>query len=108
MIAGAVAGLVGNESGVATDDMKDLDIDSYLAELNVAIDDLGGRVKLVGLCQGGWMSAMAAARFPKKVDALVLAGAPIDTDAGDGPSSAWRTKCRLRSTKGWWRLAAAL
>jgi poly(3-hydroxyalkanoate) synthetase len=69
----------------ATDDMKDLDIDNYLAELNVAIDDLGGRVKLVGLCQGGWMSAMAAARFPKKVDALVLAGAPIDTDAGDGP-----------------------
>jgi poly(3-hydroxyalkanoate) synthetase len=69
----------------ATDDMKDLDIDNYLAELNVAIDDLGGRVKLVGLCQGGWMCAMVAARFPKKVDALVLAGAPIDTDAGDGP-----------------------
>jgi hypothetical protein len=69
----------------ATDDMKDLDIDNYLAELNVAIDDLGGRVKLVGLCQGGWMSAMVAARFPKTVDTLVLAGAPIDTDAGDGP-----------------------
>jgi poly(3-hydroxybutyrate) depolymerase len=28
---------------------------------------------------------MAAARFPEKVNALVLAGAPIDTDAGDGP-----------------------
>ncbi len=69
----------------ATDDMKDLDIDNYLAELIVAIDDLGGRVNLVGLCQGGWLSAMAAARFPEKVNALVLAGAPIDTDAGDGP-----------------------
>ena len=69
----------------ATEDMKDLEIDNYLADLVVAIDDLGGRVNLVGLCQGGWMAAMIAARFPEKVNALVLAGAPIDTDAGDGP-----------------------
>jgi poly(3-hydroxyalkanoate) synthetase len=69
----------------ATEDMKDFDIDNYLAELVVAIDDLGGRVNLVGLCQGGWTAAMIAARFPEKVNALALAGAPIDTDAGDGP-----------------------
>lgn len=69
----------------ATQDMKDLEIDNYLAELVVAIDDLGGRVNLVGLCQGGWVSAMVAARFPDKVNKLVLAGAPIDTDAGKGP-----------------------
>lgn len=69
----------------ATYDMKDLEIDNYLAEIIVAIDDLGGRVNLVGLCQGGWVSAMIAARFPDKVNSLVLAGAPIDTDAGNGP-----------------------
>ncbi len=69
----------------ATDDMKDLEIDNYLAEVVVAIDDLGGRVNLVGLCQGGWMSAMISARFPEKVNSLVLAGSPIDTDAGNGP-----------------------
>jgi polyhydroxyalkanoate depolymerase len=69
----------------ATDDMKDLEIDNYLEEVLVAIDDLGGRVNLVGLCQGGWVAAMIAARFPEKVAKLVLAGAPIDTDAGDGP-----------------------
>jgi poly(3-hydroxyalkanoate) synthetase len=69
----------------ATEDMKDLEIDNYLADMVVAIDDLGGRVNLVGLCQGGWMATMIAARFPDKVNALVLAGAPIDTDAGDGP-----------------------
>ena len=69
----------------ATDDMKDLEIDEYLAELNVCVDELGGRVNLVGLCQGGWMCAMYAARFPHKVAKLVLAGAPIDFDAGDGP-----------------------
>jgi pimeloyl-ACP methyl ester carboxylesterase len=69
----------------ATEDMKDLEIDNYLAEIVVVIDDLGGRVNLVGLCQGGWVSAMIAARFPDKVNKLVLAGAPIDTDAGNGP-----------------------
>ncbi len=69
----------------ATEDMKDLEINNYLAELIVAIDDLGGRVNLVGLCQGGWVSAMVAARFPDKVNSLVLAGAPIDTDSGNGP-----------------------
>lgn len=69
----------------ATEDMKDLEIDQYLAEINVCVDDLGGMVNLVGLCQGGWMAAMYAARFPRKVASLVLAGSPIDTAAGDGP-----------------------
>lgn len=69
----------------ATDDMKDLEIDNYLAEVIIAIDDLGGRVNLIGLCQGGWVSAMIASRFPDKVNSLVLAGSPIDTDAGNGP-----------------------
>ena len=68
----------------ATPDMKDLEIDNYLEEMLAVIDDLGGRVNLVGLCQGGWVSTMLAARFPEKVNALVLAGAPIDTDAGNG------------------------
>ena len=35
----------------------------------VAIDDLGGEVHLVGLCQGGWLSAMLAARFPQDPEA---------------------------------------
>lgn len=69
----------------ATPDMKDLEVDQYLAELLACIDDLGGRVNLVGLCQGGWMAAMLAARYPEKVASLVLAGAPIDTHAGRGP-----------------------
>ena len=69
----------------ATAEMKDYDIDTYLAEINVVVDDLRTPVHLVGLCQGGWMSAMYASRFPGKVRTLVLAGAPIDTDAGNGP-----------------------
>lgn len=69
----------------ATNAMKDYDIDKYLTDIDTVVDHLGGRVDLVGLCQGGWMGAMYAARFPDKVRSLVLAGAPIDTDAGDGP-----------------------
>jgi poly(3-hydroxybutyrate) depolymerase len=69
----------------ATPAMKDYDIDTYLAEINVVVDDLRTPVHLVGLCQGGWMSAMYASRFPGRVRSLVLAGAPIDTDAGNGP-----------------------
>jgi polyhydroxyalkanoate depolymerase len=68
----------------ATDAMKNFDIDKYLSDINTAVDHLGGIVDLIGLCQGGWMSTMYAARFPHKVRSLVLAGAPIDTDSGDG------------------------
>jgi len=85
LMANGIAHVALTDWKPATEDMKDLEIDNYLAEVTVAIDDLGGRVNLVGLCQGGWVSAMIAARFPTKVNALVLAGAPIDTDAGDGP-----------------------
>jgi poly(3-hydroxyalkanoate) synthetase len=67
----------------ATAEMRDYGIDAYLSDLNVAIDDLGGRASLVGLCQGGWLAAAYAARFPRKVVKLVLAGAPIDLHAAE-------------------------
>jgi polyhydroxyalkanoate depolymerase len=85
LLANGVGHVLLTDWKTATPDMKDLEIDNYLEEMLVVIDDLGGRVNLVGLCQGGWVSAMLAARFPDKVNALVLAGAPIDTDAGQGP-----------------------
>jgi len=65
----------------ATAEMCHLTIDSYLAELNAAVDEIGAPVDLVGLCQGGWIALIYAARFPDKVRKLVLAGAPIDTGA---------------------------
>jgi poly(3-hydroxyalkanoate) synthetase len=67
----------------ATAEMRNYGIDAYLSDLNVAIDDLGGRASLVGLCQGGWLAAAYAARFPRKVAKLVLAGAPIDISAAE-------------------------
>src|SRR5258705_10266439 len=62
----------------ATPDMRYLSIDNYLADLNVAVDEIGAPVDLVGLCQGGWLSLVYAARFPGQVRRLVLAGAPVD------------------------------
>ena len=62
----------------AVPDMRYLSIDNYLADLNVAVDEIGAPVDLVGLCQGGWLSLVYAARFPGKVRRLVLAGAPVD------------------------------
>ena len=62
----------------ATPEMRYFSIDNYLADLNVAIDEIGTPIDLVGLCQGGWLSLVYAARFPAKVRRLVLAGSPID------------------------------
>ncbi|MBI5440455.1 MAG: alpha/beta fold hydrolase, partial [Deltaproteobacteria bacterium] len=45
------------------------------------------KVRLIGLCQGGWLSAMFAALHPELVENLVLAGAPIDFKAGGGKLS---------------------
>lgn len=62
----------------ATPDMRYLSIDLYLADLNAAIDTIGPPIDLIGLCQGGWLSLLFAARFPEKVRRLVLVGAPVD------------------------------
>jgi poly(3-hydroxyalkanoate) synthetase len=62
-------------------------IDNYLADLNVAVDELGPPVDLIGLCQGGWLALVYTARFPKKVRRLVLVGAPIDIAAAESQLS---------------------
>jgi poly(3-hydroxyalkanoate) synthetase len=51
------------------------------------MDELGGRANLIGVCQGGWMALVYAARYPSKVRALVLAGAPVDIDASESELS---------------------
>lgn len=62
-------------------------IDDFLADLNIFIDEVGGRADLIGLCQGGWLSLIYAARFPAKANKLVLAAAPIDIAAAASPLS---------------------
>jgi poly(3-hydroxyalkanoate) synthetase len=79
----------------ATSAMQGLSIDNYFADLNVAVDELGPPVDLIGLCQGGWLALAFAARFPQKVRKLVLAGAPIDIAAGESKISNIATRTPL-------------
>jgi poly(3-hydroxybutyrate) depolymerase len=72
----------------ASAEMRFRGIDDCLADLNVLVDQLGGIVDLVGLCQGGWLSLLYAARFPAKVRKLVMAGSPVDTSARQSGLSA--------------------
>ena len=71
----------------ASPEMRFFSIDSYLADLNVVVDELGGCANLVGVCQGGWMALVYAARYPSKIHGLVLAGAPVDISAGESELS---------------------
>jgi poly(3-hydroxybutyrate) depolymerase len=84
----------------ATMVMKDYDIDNYLEEIHIAVNDLGGHVNLIGLCQGGWMASLYTARFPEQVASLVLAGSPIDTHAGKGQIEDAATKLPMSFFEG--------
>jgi poly(3-hydroxyalkanoate) synthetase len=66
-----------------TQETKDATIADYLDEVRAAVDHAGGRVNLVGDCQGGWLAAIYAALHPEQVNTLTVAGAPIDFHAGD-------------------------
>jgi len=73
----------------ATGEMKDYDIDTYLAEINVVVDDLRAPVHLVGLCQGGWMSAMYASSCSGRIAsprASSSAWAKTVTEGYQGPA----------------------
>jgi poly(3-hydroxyalkanoate) synthetase len=80
----------------ATPETRYFTIDNFLADLNVAVDELGPPVDLIGLCQGGWLALVYAARFPKKVRRLVLVGAPIDIAAAKSPLSHFAADVPLR------------
>jgi poly(3-hydroxyalkanoate) synthetase len=84
----------------AAPEMRFLGIDDYLADLNVLVDHVGGQVDLVGLCQGGWLSLVYAARFPAKVRKLVMAGAPVDTSARQSKLSAIAAATPLATFEG--------
>jgi poly(3-hydroxybutyrate) depolymerase len=67
----------------ATAETADASIDDYLDVIDGAIDHCGGRVNLIGDCQGGWLATIYAALHPERVNTLTLAGAPIDFHAGE-------------------------
>jgi poly(3-hydroxyalkanoate) synthetase len=58
-------------------------VEDYLGVVDRAVTHCGGRVNLIGDCQGGWLATIYAALNPERVNTLTLAGAPIDFHAGE-------------------------
>lgn len=79
----------------ATPNMRHRGIDDYLSDLNVLVDRIGAPIDLIGLCQGGFMALIYAARFPQKVRKLILAAAPVDISAGTSALSSVATASPL-------------
>ena len=67
----------------ATRETADAAIDDYLDVIDRAVEHCGGRVNLIGDCQGGWLATIYAALAPERVNTLTIAGAPIDFQAGE-------------------------
>ena len=62
-------------SGLSDRDIQDLSLDASVADLLAVLDDLKlDRVALIGQSQGAAIAAAFAARFPDRVDRLVLCG----------------------------------
>jgi poly(3-hydroxybutyrate) depolymerase len=67
----------------ATQQTKDASIEDYIDVVDRAVEHCGGRVNLIGDCQGGWLATIYAALHPERVNTLTIAGAPIDFHAGE-------------------------
>jgi pimeloyl-ACP methyl ester carboxylesterase len=67
----------------ATHDTADTSIVDYFEVVDRAVAHCGGRVNLIGDCQGGWLAAIYAALHPERANTLTPAGAPIDFHAGE-------------------------
>lgn len=67
----------------ATEATKDEGVEAYLDVIRETVEELGGRVHLVGDCQGGWLAVIYTALHPDTVATLTIAGAPVDFHAGE-------------------------
>jgi poly(3-hydroxybutyrate) depolymerase len=67
----------------ATRETAGATIDDYLDVIDRAIEHCGGRVNLIGDCQGGWLATIYAALAPERINTLTIAGAPIDFQTGE-------------------------
>jgi poly(3-hydroxybutyrate) depolymerase len=67
----------------ATEETKDASVEDYLEVIHRAVEHCGGRVNMIGDCQGGWLATIYAALYPEQINTLTLAGAPIDFHAGE-------------------------
>lgn len=76
----------------ATPNTSESSIDRFVQILDEAVEQLGGRVNLIGDCQGGWLAAIYAAVRPESVHSIAVGGAPIDFHAGSSAIQEWVRK----------------
>ncbi len=70
----------------ATKDTTEADRLDFITRAVDLIAGNEGKTNIVGDCQGGWEATLWAAMHPERVNTLIVAGAPIDTSAGNGPA----------------------
>ena len=70
----------------ATKDTTEADRLDFITRAVDLIAGPEGKTNIVGDCQGGWEATLWAAMHPERVNTLIVAGAPIDTSAGNGPA----------------------
>ena len=70
----------------ATKDTTEADRLDFITRAVDPIAGPEGKTNIVGDCQGGWEATLWAAMHPERVNTLIVAGAPIDTSAGNGPA----------------------
>ena len=87
----------------ATAQTADWSIEEYVAVLGDIVEWLGGRVNLVGDCQGGWLAVVYAGLHPEQVNTLTIGGAPIDTHAGQSAIQEWTRMLARRNELGLYR-----
>lgn len=71
----------------ATSEHTNYSIDDAVQSIKGCVEALGEPINLIGLCQGGWQSAIYTALFPQDVKSLTLAAAPIDFHEGNAKIS---------------------
>lgn len=67
----------------ATQETKNTSISDLVAMLKTCQEYIGPVIDLVGLCQGGWLSAIFAAKYHGVVRKLALHASPINTQTGE-------------------------
>ena len=85
----------------ASPEMRFFSIDSYLADLNVAVDELGGCANLIGVCQGGWMALSMPRGIPARYTDSFSQGHRSTSMQANPSCLGWPIACRLLCSNNW-------
>lgn len=73
------------------------DIDDFVGTMHEFFNWIGRKVDLIGVCQGGWQSAIYVALYPEKVRTLTLVASPINFHGEGSKITGW-----INTLPDWW------